>query len=68
MARANKCDRCGSYYDKKNRVQSINGCFVKSICLQTSGPYMVLDLCDSCIDELYKFLGLDDEEKENENN
>ena len=66
MARANKCDRCGSYYDKNNGVQSINGCFVECICLQTSGPYMVLDLCDSCINELYKFLRLDDKEDKNE--
>ena len=64
MARANKCDRCRSYYDKNNGVQSINGHFVKSIRLETSGPYMVLDLCDSCISELYTFLGLDKEKNE----
>ena len=62
MARANKCDRCGSYYDKNNGVKSINGCFVRGIRLETSGPYRVLDLCDSCINELYKFLRLDDKE------
>ena len=62
MANAKKCDRCRSYYDKNEGVKSINGFFVRGIRLETSGPYMDLDLCDSCIDELYKFLGLDDKE------
>ena len=62
MARANKCDRCGKYYDKNKGVKSINGCFVRGIRLETSGPYMDLDLCDSCINELYKFLRLDNKE------
>lgn len=61
MANAHKCDKCGSYYDK-NKVRSIDGRFVRGIRLETSGPYMILDLCDHCICELYTFLGLDKED------
>ena len=64
MANAKKCDRCGKYYDKNKGVKSINGCFVRGIRLETSGSYMDLDLCDSCISELYTFLGLDKEKNE----
>mgnify|MGYP001773361988 FL=1 len=64
MANAKKCDRCGNYYDKNKGVKSINGCFVSGIRLETSGPYTDLDLCDSCISELYTFLGLDKEKNE----
>lgn len=63
MANVKKCDRCGSYYDKNKGVKSINGCFVRNIRLETSGPYWELDLCDPCISELYTFLGLDKEKK-----
>ena len=67
MANAKKCDRCKSYYDRNKGVQSFNGCFVKGIRLETSGSYYrELDLCDPCICELYTFLGLDEEEKDNE--
>ena len=67
MANAKKCDRCKSYYDKNKGVKSINGCFVRGIRLETLGSYYRdLDLCDSCIYELYTFLGLNEEEKENE--
>ena len=66
MANAKKCDRCGKYYDKNKGVKSINGCFVRGIRLETSGPYTDLDLCDSCISELYTFLGLDKEKNEND--
>ena len=66
MANAKKCDRCESYYDKNKGVKSINGCFVRGIRLETSGPCRNLDLCDSCISELYTFLGLDKEEEEND--
>lgn len=64
MANAKKCDRCGSYYDKNKGVNSIDGCFVRGIRLETSGPYRILDLCDSCICDLYKFLDIDKEKKE----
>ena len=64
MADAKKCDRCGSYYDKNKGVKSINGSFVRGIRLETFGPYTDLDLCDSCISELYTCLGLDKEKNE----
>ena len=64
MANAKKWDRCGKYYDKNKGVKSIDGCFVRGIRLETSGPYIDLDLCDSCIPELYTFLGLDKEKNE----
>ena len=66
MTIVKKCDRCKSYYDKNEGVKSIDGYFVRGIKLETSGPYRNLDLCDSCICELYTFLGLDEEEKDNE--
>ena len=66
MANAKKCDRCKSYYDRNKGVKSINGCFVKGIRLETSGPYRNLDLCDPCIYELYTFLGLNEEENQDE--
>ena len=55
-----------SYYDKNKGVKSINGCFVRGIRLETSAQGKILDLCDPCIYELYTFLGLNEEEKENE--
>lgn len=66
MADAKKCDRCGSYYNKNKGVRSINGCFVKGIRLETLGLYEVLDLCDTCIYDLYKFLGLNKEEEDDD--
>ena len=66
MASAMKCDRCGNYYDKNKGVHSVNGCIVRGIRIDTSGPYKILDLCDPCISELYTFLGLN-KEKEEEN-
>lgn len=66
MAIAKKCDRCKSYYDKNKGVKSINGCFVRGIRLETSAQGKILDLCDPCIYELYTFLGLNEEEKDNE--
>ena len=66
MAFAKKCDRRKSYYDKNKGVKSINGYFVRGIRLETSAQGKILDLCDPCIYELYKFLGLNEEEKENE--
>ena len=64
MALAKKCDRCKSYYDKNKGVNSINGCFVRGIRLETSGPCRNLDLCDPCIYELYNFLGLNEDNKD----
>ena len=64
MANAKKCDRCGSYYDRNKGDKNINGCFVRGIRLETSGPYRILDLCDHCICDLYKFLELDKDDVE----
>ena len=66
MAFAKKCDRCKSYYDKNKGVKSINGHLFRRIRLETSAQGKILDLCDPCIYELYTFLGLNEEEKENE--
>ena len=66
MAFAKKCDSFYIYHDKNKGVKSINGCFVRGIRLETSAQGKILDLCDPCIYELYTFLGLNEEEKENE--
>ncbi len=59
MANAKKCDRCGKYYDR-NHVKSMNGNFVTSIFINSTPQYRrVFDLCDECIVDLYKFLGLE---------
>ena len=64
MALAIKCDRCKKYYDKNEGIKSINGCFVRGIKIITgTGPYKGLDLFDSCIYELYTFLGMNEEER-----
>ena len=60
MASAKKCDRCKKFYEKNNGVKCINGCFVRTIKICTNGPYLELDLCDDCIEELYKFLNKED--------
>ena len=61
MASAKKCDRCGKYYDKCTSVKRINGYQVKGINIFTSyGPYLELDLCEKCIDDLYDFLGIEE--------
>lgn len=61
MANAKKCDRCGKYYDKCPNVKTINGYKVLGIKIFTSyGPYLELDLCEKCIDDLYDFLGIEE--------
>lgn len=60
MAIARKCDRCGKFYENNNGSKSINGYFVRTIRICTTGPYEDLDLCDDCIKELYKFLNKED--------
>ena len=65
MANAKKCDRCGKYYDKNN-AKSMNGIFVTSISIKTNPPLYkrVFDLCDECIVDLYKFLGLEGKDEQ----
>lgn len=53
MAKAIKCDRCGTYYDsiefRKYQVLSLN-------------PEKRVDLCIKCYKDLIKFLGIKEEE------
>ena len=60
MSDAKKCDRCGKYYDKSTNAKSIDGRSVRGIKIFTSGPYIELDLCEKCIDDLYDFLGIEE--------
>ena len=61
MSFAIKCDRCGKYYDKSTSSKRINDYKVKGIKIFTSyGPYLELDLCEKCIDDLYDFLGIEE--------
>ena len=48
------------YYDKCPNAKTINGYKVRGIKIFTSGPYIELDLCEKCIDDLYDFLGIDE--------
>lgn len=51
MANAKKCDRCGKYYDVKNRA----------VYLYIGSPNRndPLDLCDECASDLKKWLDKD---------
>ena len=62
MSFAIKCDRCGKYFDKYGRKRSIDGSFVRGIKIFTSGPYIEYDLCENCIEDLYEFMGFDEDE------
>ena len=62
MSFAIKCDRCGKYFDKYGSKRSINGAYVRGIKILTSGPYREYDLCENCIEDLYKFMNINDEE------
>ena len=43
------------------KCKAINGYKVRGIKIFTSyGPYLELDLCEKCIDNLYDFLGIDE--------
>lgn len=57
MAKARKCDRCGTYYDdsiefRKYLVLSLN-------------PEKRLDLCIKCYKDLENFLGVKEETNDN---
>ena len=62
MAAAKKCDRCGNYYDNNERKR-IMGFSVIGIKIRTLCHYKNMDLCDICVDELYDFLGIKEDEK-----
>ena len=54
MAKAMKCDRCGSYYDPITEFMKYQ---VLSLC-----PEKKVDLCKECYKDLKKFLGVKEEE------
>ena len=65
MSFAIKCDRCGKYFDKYGHKRYIDGSFVRGIKIFTSGRDIECDVCESCIEDLYEYMGLDeDEDKE----
>lgn len=64
MAKARKCDRCGSFYEKNtlhNTTGRIHGSILGGIALtDISGENDErYDLCDNCIVELFNFLNSD---------
>ena len=64
MAAEKCCDRCKKFYIVNKGVRFINGNSVRGIDIVTSAcPHCELDLCDDCIEELYKFLNVDEEDK-----
>lgn len=60
MAAAKKCDRCGKFYDRNNRI--VKGLykneFIDGISKTTSIGNCLnqIDLCDECLDKLDIFL------------
>lgn len=58
MAKAMKCDRCGKLYERNSTDRSIKGCRVTGMDIVTTGncTYNHYDLCDECIDDVYKFI------------
>lgn len=71
MAAAKKCDRCGKFYDRNNRMSKglYKNEFIDGIVKTTNiGNYLKqIDLCDECLDKLDIFLsgiGLSGFEKE----
>lgn len=60
MAAAKKCDRCGKYYDRNNRINKglYKNEFIDGIVKTTNtGNYLnQIDLCDECLDKLDIFL------------
>ena len=60
MAKANKCDRCGHYYDKNERKCIPKNDYAMYIKIHSKdNNYTGLDLCDDCFDALRKFLNLE---------
>lgn len=60
MAAAKKCDRCGKFYDRNNRIYKgrYKNEFIDGIVKTTNiGNYLnQIDLCDECLDKLDIFL------------
>ena len=60
MASAKKCDRCGKYYDRNNRMSKglYKNEFIDGIVKTTNiGNHLnQIDLCDECLDKLDIFL------------
>lgn len=60
MADAKKCDRCGKFYDRNNRMGKglYKNEFIDGIVKTTNiGNYLnQIDLCDECLDKLDIFL------------
>lgn len=62
MSRANKCDRCGAYYDEnkafENFMNSKNTTYLRGVSVIDSegarGKYF--DLCDKCLKEFMVFV------------
>ena len=61
MSLAIKCDRCGKYFDKYAPKRSIDGKFVRGIKIFTSGSYRECDLCEDCVEDLYKFMNIEED-------
>ena len=58
MSKAKKCDRCGKLYEKNFTDRSIKDCRVTGMDIVTTGncTYDHYDLCDECIEDVYKFI------------
>lgn len=57
---ARKCDRCGKYYDKNEKMHKGNSCkYTPSGIVEESiygHYYNHKDLCDDCLEKLERFL------------
>lgn len=53
---ARKCDRCGAYYDPYNKSKRANGFMFLNIVDQAYETHKPIDLCPSCMDDLYTFI------------
>ena len=58
MADAKKCDRCGGFYEEKDRSFKVNGCLASRVrILGTNGSFIGdYDLCDQCARDFFHFL------------
>ena len=64
MADVKKCDRCGKIYEKLPKNRTINDSYVCGIrIVARSGCSRSYDLCEGCIDALYKFMSCKNDEE-----